>query len=68
MNLTDSHLIALAEDSGFKRCFPNKAFGDNSPRWQKGGGNWEERDVINFIKQKTALDTSLRLKAAGFLK
>jgi hypothetical protein len=68
MTLANSHLIALAEDAGFKRCYPQKGFGDASPRWEKGGGLWEEKDLVSFMRQKVTTDTTLRLRAASFSK
>jgi hypothetical protein len=68
MTLTNSHLIALAEDYGFKRCHPEQKHGDPTARWLRGGGLWEEHDVAGFMRDKAKTDTQLRLKAAGFIK
>lgn len=61
-NLMNGKYITLAETKlGFEKCVPYSHYGDASPRWlHRGGGLWDEYDVVLFVKHKMTIDSNLR--------
>lgn len=61
-NLMNGKYIAIAETKlGFEKCVPYAHYGDASHRWlHRGGGLWDEYDVVLYVKHKMTLDRTLK--------